>query len=276
MNQQRQQSLPPSPPGAQSQMGATPTGAQAEWEQSLQRSVPEPLHKQISDRMRKNITTGVWPSHYKLRAEPDLASDFEVSRGTVRRALRTLIEEGLLVQVHGKGTFVPSKMIEPPIAQELLSLAEGLAQLGVEFETHVRDSKVTSPPSRVQALLDLDLDAKVFQLERTRSIEGVAVAFLVNYVRVDFCPGIEAYNFTDRTLFGVIEGEYHQRLASGRRTFEAQAASRDISEVLQVPEGSPILYLEQVAYIADGRPIEYSDVWIRGDRLKLSSVLTRL
>ena len=43
----------------------------------------------------------------------------------------------------------------------------------------------------------------------------------------------------------------------------------------RVPVGAPVLYLEQVTYLADGRQIEYSDVWIRGDRLKLTSLLTR-
>lgn len=244
-------------------------------EQRLVRAAPEPLHQQISDQMRANIASGIWPPHYKLRAEPELAADLGVSRGTLRRALRTLIAEGLLVQVHGKGTFVKPKTIEPPIAQELLSLAEGLRRLGISFETTVRSSRVVLPPVPVQALLDLPPEAQVFRLERVRSIDGDPVALSTNYVRRDLCPGIETFDFTHKTLFGVIEHECGLKLASGRRTFEAQAASREVSEALRVPEGSPVLYLEQVTYLADGRPVEYSDVWIRGDRLKLSSVLTR-
>lgn len=247
-------------------------------EHRLARAVPEPLHKQISDQMRANIAVGVWPPHYKLRAEPELAADLGVSRGTLRRALRTLIAEGLLVQVQGKGTFVKSKTIEPPIAQELLSLAEGLRRLGIAFETTVRSSRMVLPPVPVQALLDLPSGTQVFRLERVRSIEGDPVALSTNFVRTDLSPGIEGietFDYTRRTLFGVMEHECGLRLASGRRTFEAQAASREVSEALRIAEGSPVLYLEQVTYLADGRPVEYSDVWIRGDRLKLSSVLTR-
>ncbi len=247
-------------------------------EHRLARAVPEPLHKQISDQMRANIAVGVWPPHYKLRAEPELAADLGVSRGTLRRALRTLIAEGLLVQVQGKGTFVKPKTIEPPIAQELLSLAEGLRRLGIAFETTVRSSRMVLPPVPVQALLDLPSGTQVFRLERVRSIEGDPVALSTNFVRTDLSPGIEGietFDYTHKTLFGVMEQECGLRLASGRRTFEAQAASREVSEALRIAEGSPVLYLEQVTYLADGRPVEYSDVWIRGDRLKLSSVLTR-
>lgn len=250
-------------------------------EHRLARAVPEPLHKQISAQMRANIAVGVWPPHYKLRAEPELATELGVSRGTLRRALRTLIAEGLLVQVQGKGTFVKPKTIEPPIAQELLSLAEGLRRLGIAFETTVRSSRMVLPPVPVQALLDLPSGTQVFRLERVRSIEGDPVALSTNFVRTDLSPGIEGiegietFDYTRKTLFGVMEQECGLRLASGRRTFEAQAASREVSEALRIAEGSPVLYLEQVTYLADGRPVEYSDVWIRGDRLKLSSVLTR-
>jgi DNA-binding GntR family transcriptional regulator len=61
------------------------------------------LHDQISEFIRSKIATGGWPPNYKLRAEVDLADEFGVARGTVRRAIRTLVEDGLLVQKHGKG-----------------------------------------------------------------------------------------------------------------------------------------------------------------------------
>lgn len=252
--------------------GSLPSG-----EAELQRFAPEPLHQQISDRMRKNIALGIWPPHYKLKAEPDLATDFGVSRGTLRRAMRTLIEEGLLVQVQGKGTYVPSSTtIEPPIAQDLLSLAEALERIGVTFETEVLSQRLETSPKHVQGLLDLKENQTAFRLERVRSVEGAPVAYLINYVNASLCPKIETYDFTQRTLFGVIEHDYHYTLATGRRTFEATAASEEVSAILRIPQGSPVLYLEQVVYLANGQPIEYSDVWIRGDRLKLSSVLTRL
>lgn len=257
--------------------GADPAEFLPEGEAELQRSAPEPLHQQISDRMRKNIALGVWPAHYKLKAEPELATDFGVSRGTLRRALRTLIAEGLLVQVQGKGTYVPSSTtIEPPIAQDLLSLAEALGRIGVTFETEVLNQGLEAAPEHVQGLLDLAEEPTIFRLERIRCVEAAPVAYLINYVRASLCPGIERYDYTQKTLFGVIEHEYHYTLATGRRTFEAKAASLEVSEVLRIPVGSPVLYLEQVVYLENGQPIEYSDVWIRGDRLKLSSVLTRL
>jgi GntR family transcriptional regulator len=60
-----------------------------------------------------------------------------------------------------------------------------------------------------------------------------------------------------------------------QRTFQAQIATRPVADLLQISLGSPVLYLEQVSYDKAANPIEYSDVWIRGDRLRLSAWLKR-
>lgn len=241
----------------------------------LERDAPTPLHEQISATIRREIRRGVWPAHLRLPAEPDLAVSLDVSRGTLRRALRTLIDEGLLVQVRGRGTFVTSSSIEQPIGQELLSLAEGLEREGISFETEVLGASVSAAPERIAALLALDEGEQVFEIRRRRLIDGIPVALLHNYVRRAFCPGIEANDFRRLTMFGLLEGVYGLHIETGRRTFEAQAASEEVASHLDVAPGAPILYLEQLTYLADERSIEYSDVWIRGDRLKLSSVLNR-
>lgn len=95
-----------------------------------ERTSPEPLADQVYRWMLGNITGGVWPPNLQLRAENDLAAELGVNRGTLRRALRRLADEGLLVQVHGKGTFVRGKRLEGSLAQSLLSFAEALELQG--------------------------------------------------------------------------------------------------------------------------------------------------
>jgi len=242
----------------------------------LVRIGPAPLHEQISELISQRIVAGDWPPHYKLPAEPQLAEQFEVSRGTIRRALKTLIDKGWLLQVQGKGTFVAaSTTIEQPIAQEMLSLAEGLSRQGLAFTTEVLESGFVAPPERVAALMEVSARARVFRLLRRRSVGGAWVALLANYVRADLCPDIDSYDFEKQTLFGTLEESYGLRLEWARRTFEAQAASDDVARRLELAQGSPVLYLEQVSYLSDDTPVEYSDVWIRGDRLRISSLLKR-
>ena len=92
--------------------------------QPPQRDVAVSLHAQISHSIRERIVSGQWPPIIACHPEPDLAKQLGVSRGTLRRALETLIGEGALRQVVGRGTFVISTVIEPAIAQKLSTLSE--------------------------------------------------------------------------------------------------------------------------------------------------------
>jgi DNA-binding GntR family transcriptional regulator len=233
------------------------------------------LHSQISDYFRAQIASGTWPSHHRLRTEPDLAADLGVSRGTLRRALTTLIAEGLLRQVPGKGTFVTATPIEPAIAQKLSTLSEDLRSQGVDVTTTVRGQTLLDAPAPVAALLDMTPGQRVLRLERLRSTEQGPVALLINYVRADIAPGIERVDFGVHSLFGVLENTYKLSIGSGRRTFTAEGATSEVARALAVPEGFPVQYLEQVTHLVDGRPIEYSDVWINSRMMRVTSHLAR-
>lgn len=240
-----------------------------------QRELPIALHRQISDRMRKRITGGEWPGNYRLKPEPELAEELGVSRGTLRRALSTLIDEGLLRQVRGRGTFVTAPTLEPAIAQRLSTLSEDLHGLGVTTRTLVMECTLTAAPQQVAALLDLPRESRPLKLVRVRSTDAGPVALTVNYVRSDLAPGIETVNFSAESLFGTLEGRYGLKIGSARRTFSAEAADETVSEALAVPRDQPVQYLQQVTYLADGRPVEYSDVWVDSNRLRITSLLSR-
>lgn len=241
----------------------------------LYRDAASPLHSQISDWIRTQIASGEWPSNYRLRTEPELAVDLGVSRGTLRRALTTLIHEGLLKQVQGRGTFVTSTLIEPAIAQKLSSLTEDFASQGITVATTVIAADLLEAPRPVASLLDVVPGQRVLRLVRLRSTPLGAVALLHNYVRTDLAPGIENIDFASNSLFGTLEDRYHLRIGSGRRSFTAEAASTEVASALGVAVGSPVQYLEQVTYLDDGRPIEYSDVWINSRMLRVTSMLGR-
>ncbi|WP_420161819.1 GntR family transcriptional regulator [Nocardiopsis sp. CNT-189] len=242
---------------------------------SISRTAPEPINVQIARAVRERIATGAWPAHYKLPAEPDLARGLGVNRGTVRKALAGLIEEGLLVQSRGRGTFVTSGKAEPGIAQRLRSLSEDFRAQGLEVATDVLSARLERLPLAVQALLDVPANTPGLRLVRVfRGAEG-PLAYLVNCVRADLCPGIEGVDFTRESLYGTLERRYGLDLSQGRRSFSAEPARDEVADALALPPGAPVLYLEQVTYTRDGRAVEYSDVWIDSTRVKVTSLLDR-
>ncbi len=241
----------------------------------LDREAPSALHVQISDAMRATIASGDWASGHRLKTEPELASELGVSRGTLRRALATLIEQGLLKQVRGKGTFITENLLEPAVAQKLSTLSEDFASQGLVLGTEVISAGIVKPPPIMAMLLGISGGRDAFRLVRRRLTDGAPIALVHNYVRSDLAPGIEDIDFCQTTLFGALEGQYGLKIGTARRTFSAVSATTDIAEALGVPAGSPVQYLEQLTFLADGRAIEYSDVWINSSALRVTTFLSR-
>jgi GntR family transcriptional regulator len=243
---------------------------------SLDRGAPEQLHSQLSNNWLSRIRSGEWPTHFKLPSEPDLAEHFQVSRGTVRRSLETLTDHGYVTRVHGRGTFVLPVDIEQPMSQELLSLSEALDRQGLAFTTRVLRISVTVASPEVRRLFRLASTEEVLYLRRLRVVSGVAVALLDNYVRLDAAASLSQRNYAEERLFDSIEHAFGQSITKAERTFRAVAASLEQSELMDVKRRSPLLYLEQQSYLADSTPVEFSKVWLRGDRLRVTSTLRRM
>lgn len=243
----------------------------------IRRTVPTPIFQQIRDWMLEQIASGQWPEHYKLKAEVELASELSVNRGTVRKAIAQLINEGVLTSIHGRGTFVSSRGIEQPLAERLVTFSEELLSKGISFETRVLDKAVAEAGGPVASFLALAHGTLEFSLTRVRLVEGEPLALLKNHVRYTLCPGIEEVDFTQHRLFDTLERQYKLKLGWGQRAFEARLADEQVASVLGIAPQDAVMYLQQVVYLQDGNdtPVEFSEVWFRGDRFRLSAVVRR-
>ena len=241
----------------------------------LDREGPTPIYQQIENWIQQQILDGHWPEHYKLNSEVDLAHELDVSRGTVRKAISDLTDEGLLVRIQGRGTFVASNCIEQPLAQSLITFSEDLISRQISFETRVLEQSVERPNQRVASLLSVPPDASVLYLKRVRVVRGMPLILLENHVSIEHCPGIESVDFTNHRLFEALEELHGLTLDWGQRTFEAQVADSALSDALDVADGSPVMYMEQITYLESGEPVELSDLWFRGDHLRVSAAVRR-
>ncbi|HMQ52627.1 MAG TPA: GntR family transcriptional regulator [Anaerolineae bacterium] len=238
-------------------------------------SGPVPIYEQIKAWMQEQIVSGSWPERHKLRAEADLAIDLEVSRGTLRKAIAELTQEGLLVRSHGRGTFVAPGALEQPLAERLVTFSEDLISRGIPFKTEVLEQGLLSAAGRVASRLNVPLGYELFFLKRLRLVADAPLIVLHNYVLSEVCPGIEQFDFTHVRLFEALEKHFGLQIDHGRRTFQAQAADEATATAMGLVAGDPVMHIEQQTYLSDGRLIEFSDLWLRGDQFKLSARVQR-
>jgi GntR family transcriptional regulator len=240
------------------------------------RTVAEPIHEQVSNYLSVLIVSGALPTGTQLPAEPVLAQQLSVSRGTLRRAVATLIDRGVLAHHHGRGTFVSDTGpdIESPFVSEITSLAQSLTVRGVRTSTEVLVLERRPADARTAVQLDLAAGDEVIHLDRVRSDQTGPVMRLVNVMRPDVVALHDPAQLAGRGLYDLFEamGVPADR---ARRSIGAVVADDELSRILDVLVGHPLLHVEQRSLLADGRPLEFSDVWIRGERLRLEVEVSR-
>jgi GntR family transcriptional regulator len=107
-----------------------------------------------------------------------------------------------------------------------------------------------------------------------RIVEGEPISIQIPYLPVALCPGLEENDLT-RSLYRLLETRYGLRLWTGHETLRARCALPHEEELLEVPERTPVMYMERVTYAATGQAVEYLEAVWRGDRYDFKVSLSR-
>jgi DNA-binding GntR family transcriptional regulator len=234
-----------------------------------------PLYLQVSEWIRENIYKGDLTTGDRVPSENQIMDMLGVSRGTVKKAVTMLVNEGLLVQVQGKGTFVKSENISYSLGEGLLSFAESLESQHLRFETEVIESRKDVASKLVASKLGIDVGAPILYLKRVRSVEGEKVMLIENRINIAHCPGIEDIDFNKNNLFPTVERLSGKKIASSESRYAAKIIGADRGHYLEVHEDAPVLHLEQIVYFENNIPLEFGNVWLKSDKYYLGTVLQR-
>lgn len=241
----------------------------------VDRQSPTPLYYQLKEQLALLIRNGTYPPGSRLPSEAELVRQLEVSRGTVRQAIDLLVNEGRLEREQGRGTFVRKSPPSLRMAQRFTSFAEDMREMNVLFTTRVLEKKIVRAQGRLLGKLNVTLNERLIYLERLGEVEGEPFVLGFTYLPYALCPGLLEQDLTDSSLYELLEQEYGLRLARAERTLEAASADEHEAELLHIRRGAPIHFMHNLAYLDDGRPIEYSRLRFRGDRSRITFEVLR-
>lgn len=239
----------------------------------LNKSEGIPLYIQIRRTLREEINNQSLVPGQKLPSEDELAARFGVSRMTVRQGIADLIDEGLLYRRHGVGTFVALPHLERDHTR-LTSFLESARQEGLEVTVHVLTAEVLPAKRKVALELKLDEGELVIRVKTLRFISGVPVTLHDAFVPCRLFPQLLQEDLQNRHLWDIFESNGF-RVKRAVQRLEAREADEECATLLEVDEGSPILYKERTVHLDDGTPIEFTFCYNRGDRYRLTVVLDR-
>jgi len=230
---------------------------------SFARTESIPLHVQLSDILREKVYSREWTPGRRIPSEHELMDSFDLSRGTVRRAIKSLVEEGLLTQVRGSGTFVAEAGISHPAGERPISFAASLHEQGKDFVTHVLVKQRLAAPPEVVSMLELRPGDQVMYLRRVRTVDGEPIMCQEGWNSLRECPGLFDVDFTKEPAFDAVEHCAGRKIKSARMRYVARVAGKEHGDYLGCEESSPVLLLEQVIRLDDETPIEWSFTWLK-------------
>lgn len=225
-------------------------------------SDPAPLYLRLQSAIREAVGAGRLSPGDALPPERELAAELGISRVTVRKALAGLVDAGLLMQRRGSGTFVaqPLHRVEQPLSR-LTSFSEDMRARGLEPTVHIIDRAVSLPSTEEAMVFGLKVGERVSRLHRLRLADGVPMAIELAVVPQALLPDPAA---VDRSLYMVLEQRGIRPVRAMQRLSAANLAEVE-AERLQVPVGSAALRIERISYTADGRVVEFTRSFYRGD-----------
>nr|WP_276616533.1 GntR family transcriptional regulator [Sphingomonas sp. SFZ2018-12] len=217
--------------------------------------------------LRDRIVTGEIAIGDALPSERDLCDLMGASRVTVRRAIETLIDEGLIVRRQGSGTYVAPRIQAPN--SYLSSFSQDARARGEKTQTIWMMKTRASASAEEAAILEVAAGAAVIRLGRVRLAGGEPLAIENAIVPALFLPDLEQLG---DSLYETLErGGF--RPVSGTQRIRASLATSTEAGLLSMQEGAEILRIERLTRLADGRAVEFTRSAYRGDRYEFVSEL---
>ncbi|NYT65848.1 GntR family transcriptional regulator [Alcaligenaceae bacterium] len=215
-----------------------------------------PLYQQIKGLLLQSLDRGEWKPGESIPSEFDLAARFQVSQGTVRKAIDELAAENLLLRRQGKGTFVATHN-EAKVRYRFLRLTPDDGKLPVTG-SKVLECRRVRAPADIAALLELRTADMVINMRRLLSFDQAPTILDDIWLPGSVFRGLTADSITRYRgpLYGLFESEFGVSMVRADEKIRAVLAQPEQADLLEVPPNSPLLQVERVSYTYGDRPME--------------------
>lgn len=236
-------------------------------------NAPVPRYHVIKETLYFEIRSGLYKPGDCIPSEKELQDRFQVSRTTVRRAIKELADEGLLDPEPGRGTYVLSPKLSSSL-RRLWGFHEEMSALGFTPSVETLSIETIEADKVMADRFGVAEGEALWRLRRLQKIDGEPMALLTVYLVVKYTPMLKALLESVSSIYQILTNS-GIILASAEESLEAVVLRSKDARLLGVKSGYPGLLIERVSYDQQGRVVEYSVRICRGDRYRYTVTLKR-
>ena len=219
------------------------------------------VYLEIRNDILEKIHSGYYPVGETIPAETELAKQYNVSRPTIRQAIQTLVDQGILEKRRKRGTIVCPGKIDQEFTQRIDSFDAQIHQKGHSSQTKVLAFQKEEASDEIKEILRCD---EVLKLVRLRYIDHMPNVFVTTYMPYPLFAHFLNLDFSKESFYDQCARCNHP-IASITRHLEVVSADETLADLLQINQQDPLFYFHSYGTDPQGIPIEYSISKYRGD-----------
>ncbi len=214
-----------------------------------------PAYARLRDELTGRIAQGQWTPEQPIPSEARLAKEFDVSVGTVRKAVDGLVEEGLLERRQGSGTYVRAPSFNASLFRFFAMRDKAGAKVAIP-QSHMLSRTLTSAPDEAAEALGT---RDVVQILRLRTLSDEPVLYEEIYIPTTRFEGFDA--LPDSAFGPLLYPLYFERFGvMVKRATDDVAfgqATTDVAARLQIAAGDPLAVIRRTAFDIEDQPVEW-------------------
>jgi GntR family transcriptional regulator, N-acetylglucosamine utilization regulator len=216
-----------------------------------------PRYKQLADVIRNAIEQGLLRDNKALPSERELADKYQVSRDTVRKAVRFLEERGIVYSDHGRGTFVAPSIVRR-MARFIDSFSQDTQHRGGVPGQRILTVEPAAASMGIAGLLGLEPGHPLIRVRRVRLIDGAPVGVHDAYFPLPRGAKLERSEIEQaESLYKLLTDKFGFSPAEAVENLSAATADAEDAQMLGISPGAPILLCERITLSDRREPIEY-------------------
>lgn len=230
-----------------------------------------PLYLQLRDMIKQKIDDGEYLPGEKLPSEREMAATFKINRMTIKKAIDTLVKDGILYKVNNKGTFVWKQPVKKILylndhsRGKSIGLGAYFNSTGAPLKNLVLEKGVMNSCFYVCDKLGLSTEDSIFSLVRLRVLDGESVALEYCFVPLKFFHDINNHNFEKASLYDYMQTQNHFPVTFEQK-MTVQKATSPITRIMKIEDADFVYVLEYVGHDKDGNTVEFTRSYMRCDQ----------
>jgi GntR family transcriptional regulator len=237
----------------------------------LNRDEAVPLYAQLTDLLLGEIISSKLKPGNKIPSINEIQKKWGVSSVTARRALEELIRLGVVHTVPGKGAFVAEPRVDYYL-YKLAGFSDDMKRRNMEPSSKVLKAVLISASNKIAQALEIPIGARVYELNRLRFADGIAMSLQDTYIPYDLCPDLLEYDFKHESLFHIVTSRYNLNIIESKHRIRARLATSKELELLNLSSPSAVLEVEVQSITSSGRVLESGVIIYPGDRYDIYSL----